>query len=282
LVSMAAGIAAIGLLTDSSPDILAAFFISPLMAMIMAVTWGCVIRDYGMVVRGARNMVVGIVVCILTGFVVGILLNIDSNKDGITMAITDTNKVNQRGIYSSISINTSQILARGPPVGNVISSFLVAALSGVAIGLGQSSGIASALAGCAMSTSLLPPLVNIGLMFGLLPAYGNIETNGGNSILSVAAYSAALYGVNVIAVMVFTFLTFKLKHIGGVTLKRAVKAESGLLDSMTDLVSPGSSYAEDESEDDVISQLLSPRARSGGLTAPLARPNANTTTRQGA
>lgn len=38
-VCAASGIAAIGLLTDSSPFILASFFISPLMGMIMAVTW---------------------------------------------------------------------------------------------------------------------------------------------------------------------------------------------------------------------------------------------------
>lgn len=42
-VCTAAGIAAVGLLTDSSPFILASFFISPLMGMIMAVTWSVLI-----------------------------------------------------------------------------------------------------------------------------------------------------------------------------------------------------------------------------------------------
>merc|ERR1711934_1085428 len=125
----------------------------------MAVTWGFVIGDMELSRRGFRNMLYGIAVCVVTGFIVGVCLCSNPNYDAFQLVITDINKAKQPGIYASISINTSQILGRGPPIGNVISSFIVAALSGVAIGLGQSSGIASALAGCAMSTSLLPPLV---------------------------------------------------------------------------------------------------------------------------
>ena len=62
LVAMASAIAAIGLLADSSPDILAAFFISPLMSMIVAVTWGLTIGDMKLVRVGLRNMLVGILI----------------------------------------------------------------------------------------------------------------------------------------------------------------------------------------------------------------------------
>lgn len=141
-----------------------------------SLTWfcrGCVINDMAIVRRGLRNMFWGILISVLAGFAIGLLLNISPDEAALKVKIGDEGKNSESGIFSSISLNTSQILSRGPPVGNVVSSFIVAVLSGVAIALGQSSGISSALAGCAMSTSLLPPLVNIGLMFGLLPSYGD-------------------------------------------------------------------------------------------------------------
>eukprot|EP00656_Telonema_subtile_P008175 TRINITY_DN13827_c0_g1_i2.p1 TRINITY_DN13827_c0_g1~~TRINITY_DN13827_c0_g1_i2.p1 ORF type:complete len:373 (+),score=76.05 TRINITY_DN13827_c0_g1_i2:132-1250(+) len=200
-VATASGIAGVGLLTDSSPFILASFFISPLMGMIMAVTWGAVIRDGEIIKRGLRNMIWGILICIASGCVLGMLLSMSPDEVALKLPLTSPLKSKQSGIYSSISINTAQILSRGPPVGNVVSSFIVAVLSGVAIALGQSSGISSALAGCAMSTSLLPPLVEIGLMFGLYPAYGNLITANGDTIMTVAGYSMSLYTVNVVSVL---------------------------------------------------------------------------------
>jgi len=273
-VATASGIAAIGLLTDSSPFILASFFISPLMGMIMAVTWGCVINDMAIVRRGLRNMFWGILISVLAGFAIGLLLNITPNEAALKVKIGDEGKNSESGIFSSISLNTSQILSRGPPVGNVVSSFIVAVLSGIAIALGQSSGISSALAGCAMSTSLLPPLVNIGLMFGLLPSYGNMNTSGGDSIMTVAGYSAALYLVNISAVMGFALLTFKIKHIGGKTLRSMAREEGKVpmgmdtTDMNASLFSPsamseGGVYNEDENEDSIIQELISPKHQEG-------------------
>lgn len=149
------------------------------------------IKDQNIVRRGAANMIWGIAMCVATGLFVGFLLCIDGNKSAFEMQLTNANKSSQSGVYSAISLNTSQILSRGPPVGNVISSFIVAVLSGIAIALGQSSGIASALAGCAMSTSLLPPLVNVGLMIGLLFRYGNMTTINNDSIMQVLTQACA-------------------------------------------------------------------------------------------
>jgi uncharacterized membrane protein len=67
-----------------------------------------------------------------------------------------------KGLYSAISVNSGEILSRGPPRINILNAAVVAALSGVAVALGMSSGISSALAGVALSTSLLPPIVNCG------------------------------------------------------------------------------------------------------------------------
>lgn len=206
----------------------------------------------------------GIVLCMASGWVLGIIVSLGPNQHALEMTLTDINKTDQPGIYSAISLNTSQILSRGPPVGNVVSSLIVAILSGIAIALGQSSGISSALAGCAMSTSLLPPLVEVGLMFGFLPWYGNIQTINGHTIMQVAGYSMALYVVNVSAVMGFAWLTFKIKHIGGKTL-RSMASPVGKFDQMPDLhcALDEHNYMEDESEESVIQDMLSPRGAPG-------------------
>ena len=55
-IVVASGIAAVGLLSDSTAFILASFFISPLMSMVLAVAWGVTIKDYVLAARGLWNM----------------------------------------------------------------------------------------------------------------------------------------------------------------------------------------------------------------------------------
>jgi hypothetical protein len=146
LIIMASGIAAVGLLSDNTAFVLASFFISPLMSMILAVAWGLVINDHRLAKRGARNMLYGALLSILAGMVCALFLSINPDKDEIQRPVNAGN-----ALFSGISINSSQILSRGPPFTNIISSMLVAALSGIAIALGMSSGISSALAGTSLS-----------------------------------------------------------------------------------------------------------------------------------
>ena len=75
-VLLASGIAAVGLLTDSSAFILASFFISPLMNMILAATWGLVIKQQGLLYRGLRNMFYGALICFLSGMLIGAILGL--------------------------------------------------------------------------------------------------------------------------------------------------------------------------------------------------------------
>ncbi|CAK0848328.1 unnamed protein product, partial [Prorocentrum cordatum] len=103
------------------------------------------------------------------------------------------------GVYSFISINSQQIRA----------------LSGVSTALGQSSGISSTLTGVTVAASLLPPLVNSGLctVFGLV--YPGMRTKDDHTLHSIALVSFFMYFVTVVFVMVFCYLTFKFKHVGG-------------------------------------------------------------------
>jgi len=239
LVAMASAIAAIGLLADSSPDILAAFFISPLMSMIVAVTWGLTIGDMKLVRVGFRNMLVGILISFSIGVIAGLIVSINPNPKALECPTSA--RVGSEcysfvdSMWFGISINSAEILSRGPPWSNIALSAPVAAFSGVAIALGHSSGIASALAGCAMSTSLLPPIVNAGLMFGLHAGYSDLRTKTGSSLLRVAWYSMLAYLVNVFFIILCTFATFKWKHIGGKTLRKMRPASADDLGLGVDL-----------------------------------------------
>eukprot|EP00406_Dinophysis_acuminata_P005130 CAMPEP_0179216700 /NCGR_PEP_ID=MMETSP0797-20121207/3521_1 /TAXON_ID=47934 /ORGANISM="Dinophysis acuminata, Strain DAEP01" /LENGTH=489 /DNA_ID=CAMNT_0020922881 /DNA_START=89 /DNA_END=1558 /DNA_ORIENTATION=+ len=210
VVVLASGIAAVGLLTDSSPFILAAFFISPLMQMIMAVVWGCCISDRALVVRGLRNMLAGASLCVTLGACIGAALCAVTDQETLALPV-------RSGV--GYSINTDAILSRGPPNINVVASAIISSLSGVAMALGQSSGIQSALAGVALSTSLLAPVVNAGLTWSVQFCFPGMVTKDNYAVGRVGNYSLYLYLVNVSCIMIFAWTTLKFKHVGGRTLR---------------------------------------------------------------
>ncbi|CAE7946884.1 unnamed protein product [Symbiodinium sp. KB8] len=173
-ITIASGMAAIGLITDSSVFVLAAFFVSPLMQMVLATVWGLTVQDLALAWRGVRNMFIGAMICLALGAIFGLILGVSCGEKDLISPIGDF-----RGSTSFISINTLQITSRGPPAGNVLMSAIVAALSGMAVALGQGSGISSALIGVCISTSLLPPLVNAGMMWTLQTSFPKLHNKGG-------------------------------------------------------------------------------------------------------
>ncbi|CAJ1393143.1 unnamed protein product, partial [Effrenium voratum] len=223
-IIIASGMAAIGLITDSSVFVLAAFFVSPLMQMILATVWGLTVQDMYLTTRGFWNMCFGALVCMVYGFLFGAVLGcFTSERDLIT-------PVNEgRGSATSyISINTLQISSRGPPAGNILMSGIIAALSGVAIALGQGSGMATALIGVCISTSLLPPLVNAGMMWSLQLAFPLLRDKAGYTLSEIGLCSLYLYLVNIVCIIVFAWAAFKFKHIGGRTLRPMSQALVGV------------------------------------------------------
>ena len=128
--------------------------------------------------------------------------------------------------------------------------------SGVAIALGHSSGIASALAGCAMSTSLLLQIVNAGLICGLHVGYADVRTQTGSSLLGVAWYSMLAYLVNVFLIVLCTFATFKWKHNGGKTLRKIRTASADDLGLGVDLHGFAQTAGSPKGSQAVAQQLL--------------------------
>ena len=218
LVFLASGMAACGLLMDNLVLILASFFVSPLMNMILALTWGLVISDGALVRRGLRNTVSGALLSFAAG--AGVALMLTALGGGTDEQSLSAGIDSGTGVYYGISINTEQVRMRGPPCStNIIGALIIGSISGVAIALGQSSGIASALSGVTLSASLLPPVVNCGMMMVFSLVYPDLRTRDGYLLRNVGLVSLALYAVNVVSIIVLAYATFKLKRISGLTLR---------------------------------------------------------------
>ncbi|KAK7233097.1 hypothetical protein SO694_00039280 [Aureococcus anophagefferens] len=216
-VVLASFIAAIGLLSDASSIVLAAFFISPLMTMLLGATWGACVGEWRLARRALRNMALDACICVAVGGLVGaaIGLLLPHSVGGLTAPM----HAGAHGkAWGSITVNSGEILSRGPPVSNLVLSAFVATFSGVALALGYSGGISSALAGVAVSTALLPPLVNAGLMTALSVAYPTARSQRGDTLLLIAYNSLAIYVVNVCLVCGLSYVTLKFKRVGGRSL----------------------------------------------------------------
>lgn len=71
LLSLASMLAAFGLLEDSSVIIVASMLVSPLMNPILGIVFGLSIREHSLWKRGFRNELIGLIICVVWGFVLG-------------------------------------------------------------------------------------------------------------------------------------------------------------------------------------------------------------------
>ncbi len=171
-ISTAACIAAAGLVMNNSEIIVASMLISPIMVHVNAVTFGSLSRDARLVQRGSIGIAVGSLIGTSFGALAGLYFS-------PTMVLTD------------------EMLARTMVV-NLKWSFLVAFLSGLAAGVSLLQTDATGnLIGVAISTSVLPPIVNFGL---LLP---NAIYNRPNGVsVHACARSAAMAIGNILIIVV--------------------------------------------------------------------------------
>lgn len=150
----------------------------------LAVSWGLVIKDRSLVCRGLKNIIIGAMVAWSSGALVGGMLSISPSKVGLES--TPEGDLNVPFLYYAISVNSHEIAERGPPALATISETgVIGVFSGVAIALGFTSGISSALSGVALSASLLPPIVNSGMMFVLGFSYPTLTNKAGHSCLAI-------------------------------------------------------------------------------------------------
>ncbi|KAF8782819.1 hypothetical protein HNY73_013055 [Argiope bruennichi] len=147
-VLIASMIAALGLLENSSVIIVASMLISPIMGPIMAGTFGAVIRDRSLRNLGIKTEILGLFLCMVIGFTLGLL----------------SEALNS--IWGSKDWPNSEMISRGQER-SLWVGVLIALPSGAGVALSILGGNAGCLVGVAISASLLPPAVNAGLLWGM-------------------------------------------------------------------------------------------------------------------
>ncbi|XP_067124254.1 uncharacterized protein [Centruroides vittatus] len=145
---LASMIAALGLMENSSVVLVASMLISPLMGPILAGTFGAVIQDKSLRNLGIKTEIVGLVLCLLFGFVFGLICANFSSKWG--QGDWPTTEMASRGQGRSLWVGA-----------------LIALPSGAGVALSVLGGNAGSLVGVAISASLLPPAVNAGLLWAV-------------------------------------------------------------------------------------------------------------------
>ena len=145
LITCAAIVAATGLITNGSVSIVASMLISPLMSPILSFTFGSVIKDWELVRVGVTSTLLGMLLCEIIGFVGGLIAAPAALRQSPPWP---TNEMYSRGQVSSLYIGVA-----------------IAIPSGVAVALSITGSNTSGLVGVAISASLLPPVVNSGILF---------------------------------------------------------------------------------------------------------------------
>lgn len=131
-------ISMIGLITNSSTTIIASMVISPIMNYVLALTMGLFINDKMMISSGLRGIIFSLFICIIVGSSGGLF-------------------------FSNTLVLTNEILQR-TDIRNVYWGILTATFSGLATASSLVANTNNNLIGIAISTSILPPAVNFGLL----------------------------------------------------------------------------------------------------------------------
>ncbi|XP_034230899.1 uncharacterized protein LOC117639399 isoform X2 [Thrips palmi] len=168
LLIVAALVAALGLFEDSTVILVASMLISPLMGPVMAATFGTMIHDWRLQRMGLVNECVGLLLCLLIGFVTGVVVSLIDRP-------WPTEEMMDRGLLRSLWVNV-----------------LIAVLSGMGIAIALLRDNTGSLVGVAISASLLPPAVNAGLLWGMSLAYYMLGADDAllDGVAAGAGYSA--------------------------------------------------------------------------------------------
>ena len=158
MVFLASTIAAFGLGTNSVVTVIASMLVSPIAGPIVSCAFGVQVQDWARVKKNSKAELFSVGLCILFGFIYSFWVIL----------------LDDRGKLSS-PLPTGEMRGRAEFDG-LVPATVVAFASGVAAGLGSTSNNVAGLIGVAISGSLLPPLVNAGMYFGL--HVSGYETSG--------------------------------------------------------------------------------------------------------
>lgn len=172
LASVTAGC---GLIMSSAAIVIASMIISPLMAPILSMTFGIIIRDKRMITRGLTFQLYGLFIAVTIGWILGLL------SDELGYGTEPTN----------------EMLLRNYPG---VLSFIIALAAGIAVGFSRTNVLESSVVGIAIASSIMAPAANIGVALG----FGELD---------LALGSLTLFIMNVSVINVSTLIVFRIKKI---------------------------------------------------------------------
>ncbi|KAH8274000.1 hypothetical protein KR044_007668 [Drosophila immigrans] len=218
LIVTADSLAALGLVENNAPNIVAAMLVSPLMGPVMSITFGAIISDRELMRVGFLCLGLGMLISCIFGFCFGLILGTTEMPWGQN-ADWPTEEMRGRGNVRSLWMGVLWALTSG---------------TGVAVALLQ--GSAGPLIGVAISASLLPPVVNCGLFWSqaciwLIYPDKRIPHLKNEAMNTTSAYpfiytdylpteflingivSACLTVVNVICIFITAIIVLKIKEV---------------------------------------------------------------------
>lgn len=154
-IILAGMIAALGLMDNNVVSIIAAMLVSPLMGPIMAITFGIIVRDTALTKLGLKTELIGLFICLLFGFFFGLLNAFWGDippYEGTSWSPSrwPNPEMSSRGHWRSLWVGS-----------------LVALPSGGGVAMAILGGNSACLVGVAISASLLPPIINSGILWSL-------------------------------------------------------------------------------------------------------------------
>eukprot|EP00941_MAST-03F_sp_MAST-3F-sp1_P004306 g4306.t1 len=155
----AAIIAAGGLATGSAVMVVASMLISPLMGPILAMVFGIQTQDWKMACKGFVNEAMAASVTFAFGMIFGFMCH---------------------PLAESLAWPTTEMAGRGNAA-NFLVGVIFAVASGVIVGVAVTGGGINSLVGVAISASLLPPIVNSGMLCAFAIAHSNNDLRASDS-----------------------------------------------------------------------------------------------------
>ncbi|XP_052754925.1 uncharacterized protein LOC113521426 [Galleria mellonella] len=210
LLLVAAFVAAIGLVEDSTVILVASMLISPLMGPITAGTLGTAVRDRSLQRMGVMHEMLGLFLALVIGFVFGLVI----------CAIDENYGVREWPTYEMMSRCEIRSLWVG---------VLVALPSGAGVALAVLGEYTASLVGAAISASLLPPAVNAGLLWAMALVHlifsndearwtnvvttANFSSDQATELALLGTVSLSLTLVNIFCIFIAGVVVYKVKEV---------------------------------------------------------------------
>lgn len=160
-------VAALGLIENQIPAVIAAMVIAPMLEPNLALALAVVLGDSRLVIKSIKTNIIGIILCLMLSMIIGFIW--------------------------PYKINNITLLFQHSNVGYSVIALALA--SGAAAALSLTSRLSSALVGVMVAVSLLPPLVTTGILLGSKAYY--------QAVWSAILFSINIVSINLSANLIF-------------------------------------------------------------------------------